>query len=72
MLRWATDKAGSPDDTEAAVGLGTLDALDDSKPALLQPEDQGIIDAVLAALTAEPGTELGSYSDDSGEVGVGD
>ncbi|RKS71291.1 hypothetical protein CLV35_3087 [Motilibacter peucedani] len=50
MLRWAAEQAAT-DDTWT-VGLATLRALGTSE--LLQPEDRGIITAVLEALLARP------------------
>ncbi len=54
LLRWAADKVTSGDAAAQLIAVNVLDALDRSKPALLQPEDQGVVDAVLAAITARP------------------
>jgi hypothetical protein len=42
ILRWAADKASSKNDDGRLLALSVLDALDKSKPSLLQQEDQGI------------------------------
>jgi hypothetical protein len=54
LLRWAADKVTSGDGAAELIAVNVLDALDRSEPALLQPEDQGVVDAVLAAVTARP------------------
>ncbi len=54
LLRWAADKVTSGDPAAELIAVNVLDALDRSEPALLQPEDQGVVDAVLAAVTARP------------------
>jgi hypothetical protein len=74
ILRWAADKATSKADDERLLALAVLDALDSSKPALLQPEDQGILDAVLDAMLSDATAVVEQYAGESGnyEVGVVD
>lgn len=42
MVRWAADKSSAQTDDERLVALSVLDALNRSKPTMLQDEDQGI------------------------------
>jgi hypothetical protein len=74
ILRWAADKASSKDDDARLLALSVLDALDSSKPAMLQPEDQGILDAVLDAVLSDATAIVAEYPDDSGnhDVEVGE
>jgi hypothetical protein len=66
MLRWAADKSAAPTDDERLLALSVLDALNRSKPAMLQDEDQGILDAVLEAMLSEPTAAVEEYSDQAG------
>lgn len=70
ILRWASDKLTSGEEKERLLALSVLDALDHSKPALLQPEDQGILDAVLDAALSDATTAVEEYPDDSGRFEV--
>ena len=70
ILRWAADKTTSGDDADRLLALSVLDALEHSKPALLQPEDQGILDAVLDAALSDATTVVEEYPDDSGRFEV--
>lgn len=70
MLRWAADKTISKDDAERLLALSVLDALDNSKPAMLQDEDQGILDAVLDAALSDATTVVEEYRDASGGYDV--
>jgi len=74
ILRWAADKATTKDDDERLLALSVLDALDSSKPTMLQPEDQGILDAVLDSVLSDPTAIVEAYPDESGnyEVEVAD
>jgi hypothetical protein len=47
-----------------------LDALDNSKPAMLQAEDQGILDGVLDAVLADATAVVEEYPDESGKYEV--
>ena len=71
ILRWASDKATSETEEERLVAVSVLDALDNSKPAMLQPEDQGILDAVLDALLSDATAVVAEYPDASGNYDVG-
>lgn len=42
LLRWAADKPTSNDEGARLVALSGMEALDESKPTMLQLEDQGI------------------------------
>lgn len=66
LLRWATDKSTSRIDGERVLALAVLDALDNSKPTMLQEQDQGILDAVLDALLADATSVVEQYADDQG------
>ncbi|WP_109774152.1 hypothetical protein [Quadrisphaera granulorum] len=68
MLRWATERATSKDDNEAVIGTRVLEALGQSE--LLQPEDQGLIDAVLDVLLEEPESAYTEASSTGDEVEV--
>ncbi|HCB03099.1 MAG TPA: hypothetical protein DEQ43_02390 [Nocardioides bacterium] len=72
MLRWAADKGTAIDTDGRLVALSVLDALDRSKPVMLQPEDQGILDAVIDAVLADPTADVARYPgiNDSYEVEV--
>lgn len=70
ILRWAADKASSKQEAQRLLAVATLDALERSKPALLQPEDQGMLDAVLEVLLAEATAAVEAYPDDSGNYDV--
>ena len=70
MLRWAADKATSDLDDERLLALSVLDALDNSKPAMLQADDQGILDAVLDAMLSDATAVVEEYPDESGNYDV--
>jgi hypothetical protein len=70
ILRWAADKATSEDDGERFLALSVLDALDHSIPALLQVEDQGILDAVLDVVLSEATAAVEEYSEARGSYEV--
>ena len=70
MLRWSGTLATSQQDHERLLAISVLDAIDESKPAMLQPEDQGILDAVLAAVLDAPLAVVTEYPDDSGNYEV--
>ncbi len=74
ILRWAADKSTSDVDEERFLALSVLDAPDGSKPAMLQPEDQGILNAVLAAALDDTTAAVERYSKQDGtyEVEVAD
>jgi len=48
----------------------TSGALDNSKPAMLQAEDQGILDAVLDAVLSDATAVVAEYPDQSGNYDV--
>ena len=67
MLRWAAEQAAKEDTW--TVGLATLNALGSSE--LLQPEDRGIINAVLDAVFTRPTDEYAEEVDaGEGDVDV--
>jgi hypothetical protein len=70
IVRWAADKTTSGEERERFLALSVLDALAHSQPALLQPEDQGILDAVLDVALADATTVVAEYPDDSGSYEV--
>jgi len=70
ILRWAADKAATKNDDERLLALSVLDALDNSKPTLLQPEDQGILDAVLDSVLSDATAVVEQYRDGSGNYVV--
>jgi hypothetical protein len=70
ILRWAADKASSKEDDERLLALSVLDALDKSKPSMLQHEDQGILDAVLDTVLSDATAVVQEYPDDSGNYDV--
>jgi hypothetical protein len=70
MLRWAADKATSTVEDERLLALSVLDALDNSKPAMLQAEDQGILDGFLDAVLADATAVVEEYPDESGKYEV--
>jgi hypothetical protein len=70
ILRWAADKATTKNDDERLLALSVLDALDSSKPTLLQPEDQGILDAVLDSVLSDATAVVEQYRDGSGNYVV--
>jgi hypothetical protein len=49
-LRWAAERAVAEDDRESRLGVAALDSLGGSP--WLEPEDQELIDAVIASVTA--------------------
>lgn len=70
LLRWAADKTTSTNDADRLLGLSVLDALDNSKPAMLQSEDQGILDGVLDASLSEPTAVVEEYPSSLGDYEV--
>lgn len=48
-LRWAAERAVSKEDRESRLGIAALDSLGGS--AWLEPDDQNLIDAVVASVT---------------------
>lgn len=70
ILRWAADKASSKEDDERLLALSVLDALDKSKPSMLQHEDQGILDAVLDTVLSDATAVVQEYPDDTGNYDV--
>lgn len=56
QLRWAAERAVSPDAGEAALGLAQLRALDGSAPE--DADVQGAIDAALESVISEPEAEI--------------
>lgn len=66
MIRWASEQVTSGNDLKARMGVGALNAL--SEGALLQPEDRGLMVAVVQAIV-EPA--LDEY-DDGDEFEVDD
>ncbi len=70
ILRWAADKATASSDDERLLAVSVLDALDHSKPAMLQPEDQGILDGVLDAVLYDATAVVEEYPDESGNYDV--
>jgi hypothetical protein len=66
IVRWATDKLTSGVDRERLLALSVLDALGHSQPALLQPEDQGILDAVLNVALEDATTVVEEYAEHTG------
>ncbi|MFT3874380.1 MAG: hypothetical protein QM714_17340 [Nocardioides sp.] len=70
ILRWASDKVTSGNEDERLVALSVLEGLDNSKPVLLQDEDQGILDAVLVAVFSDARTVVAEYPDASGNYDV--
>ena len=70
ILRWAADKATAQSDDERLLAVSVLDALDHSKPGMLQLEDQGILDAVLDAVLSDATAVVEEYPDESGNYDV--
>jgi hypothetical protein len=73
ILRWAADKATGQSDDERLLAVSVpdaLDALDHSKPAMLQPEDQGILDGVLDAVLSDATAVVQEYPHESGNYDV--
>ena len=70
MVRWAADKSSAASDDERLLALSVLDALNNSKPAMLQAADQGILDAVLEAVLSEPTAAVEEYPDEAGNYEV--
>lgn len=70
MLRWAADKATSTVDDDRLLAVSALDALNRSKPAMLQDEDQGILDAVLDVVLSEATAVVEEYPGDAGRYEV--
>lgn len=70
MVRWASDKSTSAQSTERLLALSVLDAVDNSKPEMLQAEDQGILDAVLNAVLSEATDDVEEYHGETGTYGA--
>lgn len=62
IVRWAAEKSTSGLDEERLLAVSVLNALDNSKPTMLQADDQGILDAVLEALLADVTGVVEGYS----------
>lgn len=70
ILRWAADKSTSKQDNERLLSLAVMEALDNSKPAMLQAEDQGILDAVVDAVLSDAPVVVEEYPDAEGNYEV--
>ena len=70
LLRWAADKTASATSREVELGASILDALDASKPAMLQIEDQGIVDAALKYATSGAQRLVARYDSSQGDYDV--